>query len=90
MPEKLRQSKMLSLRLSAAEYEIMRTLCEQEGTSNVSEFARIAIRKAISHAVLPENVISSRFRELDARLSAVEDSVLQLSSQMKQPLVSVP
>ena len=89
MPEKSRQTKMLSLRLSAAEYEMMRTLCEQEGTSNISEFARIAIRKAISHAVLPDSVVSSRFRELDVRLSAVEATVLQLMNRQKTSSATV-
>src|SRR5947199_6948 len=58
MAESKRKSKMISLRLSSAEYEALRAIHASFGARSVSDFARQAMRKVIAGGV-PEGRIDS-------------------------------
>ena len=73
MPDQDRKCKMISLRLSAEEYEALHTLYSNYGARSVSELARLAMQRMIGHPLPSENASFSKIQELDKRLAALEE-----------------
>jgi len=63
---------MISLRLSAEEYEALRTLYPSYGARSISEFARLAMKRVIAGAFTSDDTVHLRLNELDQRLRSVE------------------
>jgi hypothetical protein len=63
---------MISLRLSAEEYEALRNLYPTYGARSISDFARLAMRRIIGGAFASDDALLIRLRELDERLSSIE------------------
>jgi len=83
--EQNRKSKMISLRLSAEEYQALQTLYSSYGARNVSDFARLAMRRVIGHPIPSADTSVAKIHELDERLSAVEESIALLLDREKEP-----
>jgi hypothetical protein len=69
---------MISLRLTAVEYESLRSLYPTYGTRSVSEFARLAMQRVIGQSPASGGVFADKIHELDDRLNAVEANVTLL------------
>jgi len=69
---------MISLRLSAGEYETLRSLYPSYGARNVSDFARLAMQRVIGSTCASDNLLVSKMREMDDRLRSVEIRVALL------------
>jgi hypothetical protein len=72
MSDHTRRSKMISLRLSAEEYEALRTLYPNYGARNISDFARLAIQRIISNPVAADSGLLTIVQDLDHRLGRLE------------------
>jgi hypothetical protein len=70
-----RKQKMISLRLSEMEYEVLKTHYRTYGVRNVSELARLALQRIVAGSVDPQD-------DLATRLSALHERVHQLESQV--------
>jgi hypothetical protein len=75
MPDTDRRNKMISLRLSDAEYEILRTHYRTYGARNVSDFARLALQRIMDGSVGSQDGFSTKLSELDERVRALESHV---------------
>ena len=84
MPELSRKCKMISLRLSAEEYEALHKLYPNYGARNVSDFARLAMQRVIGHPVASQGTPVARINELEERLSAVEERLSLLFEREKE------
>jgi hypothetical protein len=76
MPDSDCKRKMISVRLSAVEYEILRTHYRTYGARNVSDLARLALQRvmnepAAAHDTLAEELarLRDRVHSLESRLS---------------------
>jgi vacuolar-type H+-ATPase subunit D/Vma8 len=76
MPEMTRREKMISLRLSEAEYEAVKNEYRRHGANSVSELARLALQLIISKPSEAGEALETKVRELDARVNALEMRVL--------------
>lgn len=88
MAESKRKSKMISLRLSSAEYESLRAIYSQYGTRSVSEFARQAMQKVIEGATAgPQtSVIKMRLDELDGKMNVLDREVTRLVKVLEKQI----
>jgi len=72
MPDHTRRCKIISLRLSAEEYEALRTLYPKHGARNISDFARLAIQRAIGNSIAADSGLRTSVQDLDLRLGHLE------------------
>ena len=72
MPEHSRKIRTISLRLSEAEYEALHNLYPNYGARNISDFARLAMQRALADSLAPESMLAAKVRELDNRMRSVE------------------
>jgi hypothetical protein len=75
MAESKRKSKMISLRLSSAEYEALRAIHGSFGARSVSEFARQAMQKVIAGGV-PRTAVE--LAQLDGKVDTLDRQVTKL------------
>lgn len=66
------KSRMISLRLSAEEYESLRNLYASYGARSVSDFARLAMKRLIAGAFASDDAVLLRLNDMDERLRSVE------------------
>ena len=78
MPEHIRRTRSISLRLSEEEYEALRKLHRSYGAQNVSDFARMAIQGVIGTTPSNEGLVLAKLHQLDMRLELVEGRVARL------------
>ena len=78
------KSKMISLRLSAEEYRALHALYPSYGARNVSDFARLAMQRAIGQPLPPASASFSKIQELDERLAALEEKFASLVKREKE------
>jgi hypothetical protein len=76
------RTRMISLRLSEGEYEILKTRFRIYGARNVSDLARIALEQIMSQSAVPQDT-GAKLAELDERLNALESIVAQIVVQAK-------
>jgi hypothetical protein len=69
------RTKMISLRLSEGEYEVLKARYRTYGARNVSDLARLALEQVLSTPDTPHNAMIARLAEFDERLQALESSV---------------
>jgi hypothetical protein len=81
MSELIRKDKMISLRLSQAEYESLRSLYPSYGARNISDFARLAMQRVITKSLGAEDALLARMHELDGRLKTVESRLASLERE---------
>ncbi len=75
MSESERRKKMISLRLSDVEYDILKSHYRVCGARNVSDLARLAIQRIMSESAASPDDLASRFAELENRVHALESHV---------------
>jgi hypothetical protein len=72
MPDSDRRRKMISLRLSEVEYEVLKAQYRFYGARNVSELARLALQRIITGPSGPAIDFAAKLSELDERVHALE------------------
>ncbi|MBZ5586327.1 MAG: hypothetical protein LAQ30_29900 [Acidobacteriia bacterium] len=75
---------MISLRLSEAEYEVLKAQYRNWGTRNVSEFARLALQRIVTAPPGSPDMLAARLSELDDRLHKLESHVSLLLEREKE------
>jgi hypothetical protein len=80
MAKQDRKCKMISLRITAGEYDALHTLYPSYGARNVSDLARLALQQVIQNPVSSDNGLLARIHDMDDRLRAVE---VELSGFLK-------
>ena len=81
MPDTDRRQKMISLRLSAVEYEDLKTHYRAHGARNISELARLAFQRIVGESDGAEDGVAARLSQLDERLRQVESRVSLLVAE---------
>jgi hypothetical protein len=93
MPDQNRKSKMISVRVSREEYELLKASYEARGIRSVSELARDAMQHFLNHdngnteASQPHGDCEAKIRFLDARLNSLQGELAQLSRLVANNLV---
>jgi hypothetical protein len=70
-----RRTKMISLRLSAVEYEFLKAQYRTYGAHNVSDMARLALQRLIDAAPVPLETFAIRLADLQKRVETLESQV---------------
>lgn len=63
---------MISVRISEAEYEVLRKTCRDFGARNISDFARLAMQRVIGGGHSFDLDLALKVHEIDDRLKVVE------------------
>ena len=79
-----RRKKMISLRLSEEEYEILKTRYRIYGARNVSELARLALQRIVTDPVEPQDGFAAKLSELDERIHRLESQIALLLEREEQ------
>jgi len=87
VPRLYSKTKMISFRLSASEYEALKTLHVARGARNVSELARSAIQRMIvgNPTLGLGDPIQAQLIDLHHRVASLETLVAQLAGSPHQP-----
>jgi hypothetical protein len=83
MPKQNRKSKMISLRLTAREYDALNTLYPSYGARNMTELARLALQRVIGNSPGSDGELLLKVRDLDERMNAVEGKLSFLTEREK-------
>jgi len=75
MPNPDRRTKMISLRLSQTEYDVLKRRYRAYGVRNVSDLARLALQRIISVPPDSTDVLDAKLAEINGRISALETHV---------------
>ena len=75
MPDPNRRKKMISLRLSEAEYEILKVHYRTYGARNVSDLARLALQRIMTGSGASQDSFAAKLAELDNRVRALESHI---------------
>ena len=78
-----RRRKMISLRLSEVEYEVLKAHYRTYGARNISELARLALHRIMTGSAGPHDDIAAKVSELDERLHQLESHVSLLLEREK-------
>lgn len=87
MPRLYSKTKMISFRLSASEYEALKSLHLSRGARNVSELARSAIQRMIvgNPTLGLDDPVQAQLVDLHHRVSSLESMVARLTGTPHQP-----
>jgi hypothetical protein len=80
MPDPERRKKMISLRLSDAEYEALKSKYSAHGARNVSDLARLALHHLMQDRPIPTQDFALRLADLEDRISMLERQVSRLAN----------
>ena len=78
-----RRKKMISLRLSEEEFELLKARYHSYGARNVSDLARQALQHIMTGSPTPQPGFAVKLSELDDRVHALETSVSLLLEREK-------
>jgi len=72
---------MISIRLSAEEYESFRELCLAQGARSISDLARYAMQRLLvnNNGDGPDDILRTRVRELDIKVNFLDQEVERLN-----------
>lgn len=70
-----KRSRMISLRISEAEYDSLKRYSTDNGVRSLSELARFALSRLVAQDGLEPDGVDGRLSQLEARLRAVEAKV---------------
>jgi hypothetical protein len=79
---------MISLRLSAVEYETLKENYRTYGARNISDLARVALRQIMSGPAASQGGFAAKLSELDERVHALE-SQLEMMQMLSTSCSSV-
>ena len=77
------RNKMISLRLSEEEFELLKARYHTYGARNVSDLARQALQHIMTGSPVPQNEFARKLAELEDRLHGLESSVSLLLEREK-------
>lgn len=83
MPKQDRKSKMISLRVTASEYDSLHALYPSHGARNVSDLARLALQQVIGNSPRLDGDLLTKVHSIDERLSIVEVHLSHLLARQK-------
>jgi hypothetical protein len=75
--------KMISLRLSKEEYELLKTNYPAYGARNISELARLALQRVMTAPAGPQHDFAAELAELGERVHELESRVSLLMERDK-------
>ena len=78
-----RRKKMISLRLSEEEYELLKSRYHTYGARNVSDLARQALQHMMTGSPAPQHDFAAELAALDHRLHTLESRVSLLLEREK-------
>ena len=84
MPDSDHKSKMISLRLSEVEYDVLRTRYRAYGTRNVSELARLALQRIVADSPGSQDGFAAKLSEMEDRIRRLESHVLLLLERERE------
>jgi hypothetical protein len=90
MPDSGSRSKMISLRLSEVEYEVLKKEYRSHGARNVSELARLALQRIMTGSVVSDDACAAKLAALDDRVHSLESQVSLLLDVMEILLFVLP
>lgn len=77
------RKKMISLRLSEEEYEILRTKYRTHGARNMSDLARLAIQHIMNGPIDSQDGLAAKLAAFDQRLNLLEFQITLLMEREK-------
>lgn len=86
MPKQDRKCKMISLRITAGEYEALHTLYPTYGARNVSDLARLALQHVIGKTLISDVGLHAKVHDMEGRLRIVEEAITLLTGHVRQQL----
>lgn len=89
MPNPDRKRRMISLRLSEAEFEGLKTHYRIYGARNASDLARLALQRLMTDIPTSQDTIVEKLAELDDRVHALEENAARMA-QANREETSVP
>jgi hypothetical protein len=75
MSELTGKRRMISLRLSEVEYEVLKKLHRSYGARSVSDLTRLALQRIMREPAILESDFATKLAELDGRMNALESHV---------------
>ena len=78
-----RRKRMISLRLSEEEFELLKTRYHTYGARNVSDLARQALQHIMTGSPRPQHDFAAELTQLAGRIHALETSVSLLLEREK-------
>ena len=78
MPDSDHRSRMISLRLSEVEYEVLKTHYRTYGARNISELTRLALQRIVTGPAAPQDGFAAKLSEMDKRIHHIESQVALL------------
>ena len=89
MPETLRKTRTISLRLSEQEFEVLKSLYTARGARSISEFARSAMQTVITGPGNGDRYpLELKVQEMDGKLSVLDSEVARLSRVLESELAA--
>ena len=79
MPGTLRKSRTISLRLSEAEFDALRTLYAAHGARSISEFVRSGMHRLMAETSRESGALELKVQEMDGKLSVLDGEVARLA-----------
>jgi hypothetical protein len=73
-----RRRKMISLRLSEVDYEVLKTRYRAFGARNVSDLARLALQRMMNGLAAPQGDVTAKLSELNERIHTLEAKMSHL------------
>ena len=84
MPGLVRKNRIISVRLSQAEFEALKTLYAARGARSISDFIRSAMNRIISEASRESaGALELKVQEIDGKVSILDGEVARLSSLLE-------
>ena len=84
MPDSDHRRKMISLRLSDVEYEVLKTHYRTYGARNVSDLARLALQRMLNGSDASQDPYAAKLAALDDRVHQLESQVSLLVEREKE------
>lgn len=84
VPERSRRSRTISIRISEAEYEVLKAQCRNIGARSVSDLTRLAIHRVTEDHTFEASVGSS-LQTLNTRISELEQKLELLGADGGDP-----
>ena len=75
MPDSDHRDKMISLRLSQVEYDVLKMHYRTYGARNISELTRLALQRILPGLDGPQDGFAAKLSEMDARVRRLESQV---------------
>ena len=83
MPDFVRKKRMISIRLSEVEYEVLKTHYRIHVARNISEFARLALQRIMTGPAASQDAFAAKLTKLDDRVYTLESRVSLLLEREK-------